>query len=124
MGKRKQREADEEEEFQVEYIIEARLEDEQSRNWEYFVKWWGFPDSENSCIPASNLVGCERLLRSFWGQFGEHETWEYPEQAKSSKAWIEREKKYFARNVKKKILSPKKLRSDVRRSLDSTPRRG
>ncbi|KAF7288929.1 Chromo domain-containing protein [Mycena indigotica] len=34
--------------------------------WEYFVKWAGFDDSENTWEPVQSLKACKDLVRRFW----------------------------------------------------------
>ncbi|TCD70074.1 hypothetical protein EIP91_005056 [Steccherinum ochraceum] len=85
----------EEEQFQVEVILKARVGED--AEWEYYVKWAGFGEDANSWEPEANLEGCQRLRDSFWLDIGMDED-HYPigHVAEASKEWIAREKKYFA----------------------------
>ena len=38
--------------YRVERVIKSRMRNKQK---EHFVKWLGYPDSFNSCVPASNV---------------------------------------------------------------------
>lgn len=51
-----------EEEYVVERIIDKRIVDGQI---EYFLKWKGYPESENTWEPRENLVGAPKLIKSF-----------------------------------------------------------
>lgn len=53
---------DEEEEFVVERIVDKRIVDGQI---EYFLKWKGYPESENTWEPVDNLEGAPKLIKSF-----------------------------------------------------------
>ena len=50
---------EEEQEFEVEQILARKSQ-------QYFVKWKGYPDSENTWEPLKNLANCQLLLQQFW----------------------------------------------------------
>jgi hypothetical protein len=50
-----------------EYEVEAILDD-RTRNREYFVKWAGLPDSENSWEPSAYLASASHLVEAYWVQ--------------------------------------------------------
>jgi hypothetical protein len=52
---------DNEEEDEVEQIINVRQYGKQQK-WQYFVKWKGYPDSENTWEPLSNLRNAQGLV--------------------------------------------------------------
>jgi len=50
------------------YEIERILTSHPTRNWkstQYLVKWKGYPDSENSWLPAKELQSARKLLKQF-----------------------------------------------------------
>jgi len=50
------------------YEIERILTSRPTRNWkstQYLVKWKGYPDSENSWLPAKELQSACELLKQF-----------------------------------------------------------
>jgi hypothetical protein len=50
------------------YEIELILASQPTRNWksmQYLVKWKGYPDSENSWIPAKELTHTQELLKAW-----------------------------------------------------------
>jgi hypothetical protein len=53
---------EEETEWEVEKIIQRRGN---GRRDEYLVKWLGYPDSENTWEPVTNLTNCRALLDQF-----------------------------------------------------------
>ena len=55
-------EAEEENEFEVEDIITHRVV---NNGTEYLVKWLGYPDSENTWEPDTNLTNCRQLLAQY-----------------------------------------------------------
>jgi transposase InsO family protein len=59
-------EPEEENEFEVEKIVDDKLNDN-PRDPErfYLVKWLGYPDSENTWEPETNLRNCQQLLRRY-----------------------------------------------------------
>ncbi|KAH7104164.1 hypothetical protein BKA62DRAFT_496100 [Auriculariales sp. MPI-PUGE-AT-0066] len=110
--KQKEKE-DDDGEFIVEYIVQAIPDSAESDDgWSYNVHWYGYSDDQNTWEPSSNLVGCERLVKSFWNQFPEHKRYKDQEAAISAQEWIQKEIQYCARNVKKKY-NAKKPRLDV-----------
>ena len=54
--------ADGEDEWEVEKIIAQRTK---GRHIEYLVKWLGYPESENTWEPPTNLTNCQELLSQF-----------------------------------------------------------
>ncbi|CAE7205183.1 hypothetical protein HRS9139_10399 [Pyrenophora teres f. teres] len=52
-------ETEEENEFEVEKIVAHRVVD---NGTEYLVKWLGYPNSENTWEPDTNLTNCRQLL--------------------------------------------------------------
>ncbi len=56
--------ADGNDEWEVEKIIQQRKRGPQ---YEYLVKWLGYPDSESTWEPTTNLKNCQELLRAFRG---------------------------------------------------------
>jgi hypothetical protein len=55
-------EADQEDEFEVEKVLAHRTE---SNGLEYLVKWKGYPQSENTWEPDTNLTNCRLLLAQY-----------------------------------------------------------
>jgi hypothetical protein len=53
---------DDEEEHEVEAILKKRRS---GRSWEYYIKWQGYPHSENTWEPESNLEHAQELLNEF-----------------------------------------------------------
>jgi hypothetical protein len=53
-----QSQAEEEDEFEVEDILERRGQ-------RYLIKWKGYPHSENTWEPIHNLGNCQMILRQF-----------------------------------------------------------
>jgi hypothetical protein len=53
---------EEENEFEVEAIIQHRVGD---NGTEYLVKWKGYPQSENTWEPETNLRNCQRMLQKY-----------------------------------------------------------
>jgi hypothetical protein len=54
--------ADQDYEFEVEKILDHRTED---NGLEYLIKWKGYPQSENTWEPDTNLTNCRQLLTSY-----------------------------------------------------------
>jgi hypothetical protein len=50
--------------YELETILDARLT-RNKRGLQYFVKWKGYPDSENSWLPASGLKKAQELVTEF-----------------------------------------------------------
>ncbi|PPQ95658.1 hypothetical protein CVT26_008687 [Gymnopilus dilepis] len=110
MGKRKKAKKAKEEEsegFPVEVITKARVvpvdDDDvdevssktkekrrhQDAKWEYYVKWAGYGEDQNSWEPEENLESCERLLASFWRHVGmDDEDYPIGYVVKAKKSWI------------------------------------
>ncbi|THH32342.1 hypothetical protein EUX98_g1848 [Antrodiella citrinella] len=92
-------EESEEEQYQVEVISKVRVAED--GEWEYYVKWAGFDEAQNSWEPHPNVRSCERLLHSFWTNIG-HDNKDYQPgyEAEATKDWIAKEKRFFAQNFK------------------------
>lgn len=56
-------EPEEETEFEVESILDHKAK---SRTTEYLVKWLGYPDSENTWEPETNLGNCRQKIQQYW----------------------------------------------------------
>ncbi|CAK5264768.1 unnamed protein product [Mycena citricolor] len=95
--KRKRDESEEEEEegYVVEVITKARVVNpgpdspHRQGNWEYYVKWVGYDEDEDSWEPAENVAACQRLLTSFWSNVGTDDN-DYPVgyEVEAKPAWI------------------------------------
>ena len=77
---------DDEEEYQVEKIIDSRMV--RGRK-EYLLKWKGYPDSENTWEPHSNL-DCDDLIKTF--EDNRKKKREEKEKAKEKESSREKEK--------------------------------
>ncbi|KAF9455559.1 hypothetical protein BDZ94DRAFT_1277929, partial [Collybia nuda] len=67
-------------------------------HWEYLVKWAGYESDANSWEPESNVAECQRLLKSFWAEFDDHERdYAIGDVIEPSIKWIKKEKRFFAR---------------------------
>lgn len=127
MPKKHKKESDDDD-FVVEVITAARVvegSEDDSPGWEYFVHWYGYPESEWTWEPHENVASCERLMSSFWSEIGEDNGDYLPGyQVDASKEWIAREKKFFrdqlARDQKKKAARAKQQTSKVKRSSTHT----
>ena len=116
--------------FVVEVITAARVveeADDDGPGWEYFVHWYGYPESEWTWEPQENVASCERLMTSFWEEIGQ-DNQDYPPgyQADASPEWIAREKKFFrdqlAKEQKRKAAKAKLQTPKVKR-LTASPSR-
>ncbi|KAK0465339.1 uncharacterized protein EV420DRAFT_1719211 [Desarmillaria tabescens] len=82
--------------YEVEVVKAARKM--KSNKWEYFTKWYGYADEENTWQTEHSLQGCcSRLLESFWNHVGEDNyNLAYVGQIiKADRKWIAKEQKYF-----------------------------
>lgn len=52
---------DSDQQFEIEKVIKRR---KKGGKFEYFVKWKGFGDDDNSWEPANNLADCQRLMQA------------------------------------------------------------
>ncbi|KAK0208521.1 hypothetical protein DFS33DRAFT_1380032 [Desarmillaria ectypa] len=82
--------------YEVEVVKEARKT--KSNKWEYFTKWYGYGDEENTWQTEYSLQSCcSRLLESFWNHVGDDNyDLAYTGQIiKADPKWIAKEQKYF-----------------------------
>jgi hypothetical protein len=58
--------SDGDDEYEVESIVDSRIVSQNSKIVkQYFVKWKGFPHSQNTWEPIGNLTGCRALVERF-----------------------------------------------------------
>ncbi|TDL28817.1 hypothetical protein BD410DRAFT_893750 [Rickenella mellea] len=83
------------ERWQVECIFASRRTS--GGLFEYYVKWDGWDDADNTWEPYRNLgTSCGRLLASFWSAIGEYnDAWSVENVITPSIEWIEEETAYF-----------------------------
>ncbi|KAJ6611277.1 hypothetical protein B0H10DRAFT_1953154 [Mycena sp. CBHHK59/15] len=125
------------EEWFVEVITKARRtdsphlpdwEDPLDPGWEYFVKWAGWDDEDNSWEPVGNLQACVRLVKSFWEDIGVESFMTnqsgFIVEARSD--WIMKEKLYFATTTSRSEVdeqnkNPKKSRKGSQSKSTASP---
>ena len=56
---------DGEEEYEVEKVIDAK-QIGRKKKWHYLIKWKGYPASDNSWEPETNVQGSKELIEEFW----------------------------------------------------------
>ncbi|XP_066900899.1 uncharacterized protein Chro isoform X2 [Halyomorpha halys] len=64
MGKDGEQDTLQEEEFVVEKIVSRRF-NPRRKQYEYLLKWEGYPSEQNTWEPAENLEACQHLLKAF-----------------------------------------------------------
>ncbi|KAG7096494.1 hypothetical protein E1B28_003924 [Marasmius oreades] len=112
MGKRKR---EEEEVFQVEVILAARVNDE--CDWEYLIRWAGYGEEDDTWEPTKNIAkNCQRLILSFWKNVGmDDEDYHPGDECTPTDDWIEMERKIFYEDQKmKKTGKPPKAKKRKR----------
>jgi hypothetical protein len=58
----------EDEHYEVETVLQSRLTPNK-KGIQYLIKWKGYPDSENSWLPASQMKHAADLVKKFHSQF-------------------------------------------------------
>jgi len=90
--------------YEVEVVLAARFNDK--GGWDYLVKWWGYPESDNSWEPEGNIHQCERLLGSFWDFIGRNDD-DYPVgyQVNATREWISAYSIFNAKHISSLALT-------------------
>jgi len=110
-------EQSEEEESEVEkYTVEKILKKRETnkgnrRSYQYLVKWEGYPTSQATWEPTSNLQGCQELLKEFNANYTKEKNdklrrrslQRLEEIKKSKRKYIEEEEEESPKNKKRKV---------------------
>ncbi|GAC98456.1 hypothetical protein PHSY_006050 [Pseudozyma hubeiensis SY62] len=57
-----------EDEYEIEYIVSHSQETTTAGQLSYFVKWKGYPDSENSWVYESDMGGAQEMIQEYWAK--------------------------------------------------------
>ncbi|PBL00833.1 hypothetical protein ARMGADRAFT_1073169 [Armillaria gallica] len=82
--------------YEVEVVKAAQKT--KSNKWEYWTKWYGYGDEENTWQTEYSLKNdCTRLLESFWNHVGmdKYESTAAGQIINADSKWIAKERKYF-----------------------------
>lgn len=60
-----------EDEYEIEYIVSHFQDNNASGQLSYFVKWKGYPDSENSWVYDSDMGGAQEMITEYWAKVPE-----------------------------------------------------
>lgn len=94
--------------YEVEVVKAAQKT--KSNKWEYWTKWYGYADGENTWQTEHSLKNdCTRLLESFWNHVGmdKYESTPAGRIISADDRWIAKERKYFRDTYQK--LPPIKI---------------
>ncbi|KAH8828875.1 hypothetical protein DL96DRAFT_1595847 [Flagelloscypha sp. PMI_526] len=112
--------------YAVKVLLAAKaLAPDDEDQWEYLVSWAGYDSDADSWEPQSNLLGCERILSSFWKDTGiDGDYKDYPEGkiVKPSREWIAKQKAYYDRELK--ADNERKRKKKEAESKDVVPEKG
>ncbi|KAJ7244130.1 hypothetical protein B0H12DRAFT_1325632 [Mycena haematopus] len=91
--------------------------------WEYYIKWAGFDDTDNTWEPISSLEECKRLIVSFWEHVGvDSFLINAPGfELEPSDQWIAKEKRDFASKTPTKEVEEQNRNPKRKRSNPSSP---
>ncbi|KAF5377047.1 hypothetical protein D9757_007701 [Collybiopsis confluens] len=62
--------SEEEHEYVVESITEARVKKGRIKTWEYRVRWEGYKEEDDTWEPVESFAGSENLVENFWTRTG------------------------------------------------------